>query len=263
MKVKVAGSEVEVRVEGHGPAVLFLNAFPLSLSMWDAQAEALRGEFTVIRFDPRGLGGSAPAEGLLTMERLADDAAAILEHAGASQAMVCGLSMGGYAALAFARRYPQLLRALVLADTRAGADSAETRRNRSLQADKVRQSGAAALAEGLVPKLVGKTTQETRPAVVAAVRDAVLAAPARGLVDGLAGLAARADSTPSLRLIRVPTLVVCGEEDELTPVAEAKILADGIPGARLVVLPRAGHLANLEDPAAFGDVLLPFLRQNA
>ena len=262
MRVRVPGGEVEARIEGRGPAVLLLHAFPFSSAMWDAQAEAWSTSITVVRFDARGFGASPPGDGLLTMERIADDAAAVLEHAGVPRAVVLGISMGGYAAFALVRRHPRLLRALVLADTRAGADSPETRRSRSLQAEKVRQSGTASLAESMVPRLVGRTSQAERPAVVAAVRDAILAAPPRGVVDALAGLAARADSTPTLREVRVPTLVVVGAEDEITPPAEAEALTRGIAGARQVTIPRTGHLPSLEDPAAFDAAVRPFLQQN-
>lgn len=256
------GGFVEARVEGRGPAVLLLHAFPFSSAMWDALAALWSPHLTVLRFDARGFGGSPAGDGLLSMERIADDAAAVLEQAGVARAAVVGISMGGYAAFAMVRRHPHLLRALVLADTRAGADSPDTRRTRSLQAEKVRRSGTGTLADAMVPRLVGRTTQAERPAVVAAVREAVLAAPARGVVDALAGLAARADSTPTLREIRVPTLVVCGAEDEITPPAEAEAMARGIGGSRLVAIPRAGHLSSLEDPAAFDAAVRPFLLQN-
>ena len=119
MKAKIAGTELNYEVEGKGPAVLLLHAFPLGLFMWERQAEALRKTHTVVRFDGRGFGASPPGDALLTMERIADDAAALLDHLGLSQAIVGGCSMGGYAAFAFARRHPTRLRALVLQDTRA------------------------------------------------------------------------------------------------------------------------------------------------
>jgi 3-oxoadipate enol-lactonase len=259
MKVRVAGGQVEARVEGQGPALLLLHAFPLSLAMWDPQVEALKDRHTVLRFDARGFGGSTPAEGLLSMEGIADDAAAVLDSAGVGQATLCGLSMGGYAAMAFARRHPSRLRALVLADTRAGADSPEARANRATQAEKVRREGTAGVVEAMLPKLLGRTTLAERPAVVERVRGLMAAAPPRAVVDALAGLAARADSAPYLRDVRVPTLVLCGEEDELTPPSEAEAIAKSIPGAKLTLLPAAGHLASLETADAFTAALRAFL----
>jgi 3-oxoadipate enol-lactonase len=259
MKARIAGSEIEYEARGRGPAVLFLHAFPLGLAMWDAQADALAPAHRVIRFDARGFGGSPPGEGLLTMERIADDAAALLDQLGVSQAVVCGCSMGGYAAFAMVRRHPDRLRGLVLQDTRAGADDEEARKNRAALAEKVRREGAAAASEAFLPRLLGEATHRERPEIVARVREIILATSPRGIADALAGLAARADSTSTLREIRVPTLVAVGAEDQLTPVAEAESLHRGIPGSRLAVIERAGHLANMENPAEFNRELSAFL----
>lgn len=259
MKLRVAGAELACDVTGAGPAVLLLHAFPLGLVMWDEQAAALADAYRVVRFDCRGFGGSPPGDGLLTMERIADDAAAVLERLGLPSAVVGGLSMGGYAALALVRRHPERIRALVLADTRAGADSPEAKATRAAQAEKVRREGAAAIADAVLPKLLGATSHRERPELVARVRRIVEANPPRGITDALAGLAARADSTPTLREIRVPTLVVVGEEDTITPRSEAEGLQRGIGGSELAAIPRAGHLANMENPAEFNRRLRSFL----
>jgi 3-oxoadipate enol-lactonase len=261
MKARIAGGELAYDVRGSGPALLLLHAFPLGMAMWDDQVRDLSTAYQVVRFDARGFGASPPGEGLLTMERIASDGAALLDHLGIAAATVCGVSMGGYAALAFVRRHPDRLRGLVLADTRAAADTDQARRARAEQADKVRRDGAAAIAEAVLPKLVGKTTHEQRPQVVARLRDMILANPPRGIADALAGLAARADSRPLLREIRWPTLVVCGEEDVITPPADAQALHEGIAGSTLELLPRAGHLASVETPEAFNKVLDAFLRK--
>jgi pimeloyl-ACP methyl ester carboxylesterase len=213
-----------------------------------------------VRFDCRGFGGSPSGDGLLTMERIADDAAALLDHLGLASAVVGGVSMGGYAAMAFVRRHPTRLRALVLADTKAGADTDQARTARAEQAEKVRREGVGFIADAMLPRLVGPTTLAERPAVVARLREIILANPARGITDALAGLAARADSTPTLREIRVPTLVVCGLEDGLTPPAEAEALHAAIRGSALELIPKAGHLASVEAPEAFNRALDEFLR---
>jgi pimeloyl-ACP methyl ester carboxylesterase len=251
MKLRVAGAELACEVTGAGPALLLLHAFPLGLSMWEPQAAALADSHQVIRFDCRGFGGSPPGDGLLTMERIADDAAGVLDRLGLASAVICGLSMGGYAALAMVRRHPERIRGLVLADTRAGADSPEARANRAAQAEKVRRDGASAIADAVLPKLLGATSHRERPELVARVRRTIEANPPRGIADALAGLAARADSTPTLREIRVPTLVVVGEEDAITPRPDAEALQRGIAGSRLTVIPRAGHLSSLENPDEF------------
>ena len=259
MKAAIAGTQIEHEVTGAGPAVLFLHAFPLTSRMWDAQARALSGTHQVVRFDARGFGGTPPGDGLLTMERIADDAVALLDHLGLSKAVVCGLSMGGYAAFALVRRHPERVKALVLADTRTAPDSPEAKRSRAAQADTVRREGPAGIADGFLQKAVGDTTRKQRPEVAARVKEMILAASARGIVDALAGLAARADSGPTLREIKVPTLVVCGAEDALTPVADSEAIQRGVPGSTLEVIPGAGHLSALEDPAAFNAALGRFL----
>lgn len=253
------GGSIAYDVQGAGPAVLLLHAFPLDRRMWDEQAAALRASYQVVRFDVRGLGGSDPGDGPLTMERIADDAAALLDHLGIGQAAVCGLSMGGYAAFALVRRHPSRLRGLVLADTKAPADTPEARAARASLAEKVLKEGAAAAAEANLPKLLGATTHRDRPAVVARVREWIAGQPPRGVADALAGLASRADSTATLREVSVPTLVLCGAEDALTPPSEAEAIRDGIRGSRLELVPAAGHLANVEAPEAFGRALRGFL----
>jgi 3-oxoadipate enol-lactonase len=258
-KARIAGGDVAYETRGSGPALLLLHAFPLGLGMWDPQARAFASSHQVIRFDARGFGGSPPGDGLLTMERIADDAAALLDHLGVPAAVVCGLSMGGYAALALVRRHPDRLKALVLADTRAGADSDAARAARAAQAEKVRKEGSAAIADAVLQKLVGETTHKQRPELVARLKETIAANPPRGIADALAGLAARADSTPTLREIRVPTLVVCGSEDVLTPVSESEALVRGIAGAQLEVIPAAGHLSSIENPEQFNLSLRTFL----
>jgi pimeloyl-ACP methyl ester carboxylesterase len=260
LKAPVAGTSLDYEVRGSGPPVLFLHAFPLDKSMWEAQARALASTHTVVRFDARGFGGTPPGDGLLTMERIADDAAALLDHLSLSRVALVGLSMGGYAAFAFVRRHPDRLRALVLADTRTAPDSVEQRQSRAAQADRVRREGPAGIVDGFLQKAVGESTHKERPEVVARVRETILGAPARGVVDALAGLAARSDSGATLREIKVPTLVICGAEDALTPVADAEAIHRGVPGSVLEVIPKAGHLSNLEDPAAFNRALTGFLR---
>ncbi|HLA79146.1 MAG TPA: alpha/beta fold hydrolase [Vicinamibacteria bacterium] len=259
MKARIGGADIQYQVSGQGPAVLFLHAFPLGLTMWDDQDAALQPAHQVVRFDARGFGGSPPGDGLLSMERIADDAAGLLDHLGLGQAVVVGCSMGGYAAFAMIRRHPERVRALVLQDTRAGADVPVARANRSALAQQVMKEGPRAAAEAFLPRLLGGSTQQERPQIVERIRRIILGTSPRGIADALIGLAARADSTPTLREIRVPTLVMVGEEDVLTPPPEAEAMVQAIAGASLTVIPKAGHLANLENPEAFNQALLGFL----
>jgi len=260
VRTRIDGFEIEYDVRGKGPAVLLLHAFPLGLSMWDPQAEALAATHRVVRFDARGFGGSqlddvAP----LTTERIADDGAYLLDRLWIDEAVVHGCSMGGYAAFAFGRRHPKRLAGLVLQDTRAGADTPEARANRAALATKVLEEGAAAAVGAFLPKLLGQTSHRERPPLVATLTERILATSPRAIANALYGLAARADSRTMLPGISVPTLVLVGEEDVLTPPDEAKAMAAAIPGARLEVIPRAGHLANLENPDAVNAALRSFL----
>jgi len=259
MRATIGGAELEHEVEGSGPAVLLLHAFPLGLFMWEPQVAALAATHRVVRFDARGFGGSPAGEGPLTMEAIADDGAALLDHLGIEKAVVAGCSMGGYAALAFVRRHPRRLAGLVLLDTRAGADTEEAKANRAALAAKVLAAGASAAVEAFLPKLLGETTQREQPQLAARLRERILATSPQGIANALHGLAARADSRDVLATIAVPTLVLVGAEDVLTPPSEAEALAAAIPGARLAVIPGAGHLANLENPRAVNVALRAFL----
>ena len=259
MRIDVSDGSIEYDVHGNGGrALLLLHAFPLHRGMWDPQVEALetlsggvRDGLRLLRLDCRGFGGSTPRPDALVMEQIADDAVAVLRHEGIDRAVVCGLSMGGYAALALARRHPQRLAGLILADTRAEPDTEESLDARAATAVRVREEGTGFLADELPPKLLGRTSLEERPAVVERVREMIGAAEPEGVARALEGMSLRPDSRPFLEDIAVPTLVVCGDEDTLTPPAAAETLRDGIPESRLEVLPGAGHLSSLETPEAF------------
>lgn len=259
MKATVAGGDIAYEVRGQGPVVLFLHAFPLGLFMWDDAAQDLARDHTVLRFDCRGFGASSVGEGALSMERIADDGAALLDRLGLGRAVVVGCSMGGYAAFAFVRRHADRLRGLVLQNTRAAADTVEGREGRARLAEKVLQEGPGAAADAFLPRLLGDTTRRDKPALAQAIRERILANPARGIANALLGLGARADSTPTLREIRVPTLVLGGAEDAFTPPSDMQALAAGIAGARCVILPEAGHLPSLETPPAYRVALRAFL----
>ena len=251
MRAVLGGGELAYDVQGSGEPLLLLHAFPLGMAMWEPQVRGLSDALRVVRFDARGFGGSAPGDGLLGMEKIAADAVSLLDLLGIARAAVCGLSMGGYAAFALWRRHPERVSALVLADTRAVADSEEAKKGRAELAEKVRRQGPEAAAEAFLPKLLGETTRRVRPELVDRVREMILANPARGISDALAGLAARADATALLGEIRVPTLFVVGEEDGISPPAEMEGLHRQVKGSRYVKLPGAGHLSNLEDPRGF------------
>jgi len=255
VRLELDGAVLEYEVSGEGPTLLLLHAFPLAGFMWQEQARGLAASARVVSFSARGFGGSSPSGGPLTMERIADDAAALLDHLGIERAFVGGCSMGGYAAFAFVRRHAARLLGLALLDTRAGADSEEGRAGRVALARRVLAEGSGAAADAFLPKLLGATTVRERPELVASVRERILEAPPAAIADALHGLAARADSRPALAELKLKTLVLVGAEDGITPPAEAEAMAAAIRGARLEIVPRAGHLASLEQPDAVNAAL--------
>jgi pimeloyl-ACP methyl ester carboxylesterase len=258
MIARVDGAGIGYDDIGRGPAVVLLHAFPLDRTMWAAQTSALAGQYRCLAIDTRGFGDSA-AEPPFSVDRYADDATAVLDAAGVERATIVGLSMGGYIAFALWRRHPDRVRAFVLADTKAGADPPEARRRRRELMELARTAGPEAVAERQIIGLLGKSTRERRPDIVATVRGIMVRSRVEGIVGALQALLDRPDSTPTLPTISVPTLVVAGDEDVLSPPKELRLMHRSIPGSRLEVLAGAGHLSSVERPAAFNIVLGEFL----
>jgi pimeloyl-ACP methyl ester carboxylesterase len=254
----VGDTEIAFDDIGSGMPVVFLHAFPLNRTMWEPQVGALVAECRCITIDFRGFGDS-PAAPPFSMDRYADDAIGVLDSLQIEQAVVVGLSMGGYAAFSFWRRHRHRVRALVLADTRSGADTPEGLEKRRKLIEVARTQGSTAVANLQIAALMGTTTREKRPDIYDAVHRTIAQAPVDGIVGALEAMMGRADSTPTLATINVPTLVVVGDEDTLTPVGEAQALHAGIAASRLEILAQAGHLSNIERPAAFNTVVTEFL----
>jgi 3-oxoadipate enol-lactonase len=246
--------------QGEGSPLVFVHGFPLSHAMWNAQIPVFAGEHRVIAPDLRGFGSSVDTEGTVTMEDFADDLAAILDFLEVRQPVVlCGLSMGGYIALQFVRKYRSRLRGLVLCDTRASADVPEVVEYRLKIARLVVESGTQAVADAMLPRAFGPKTFSDRPEVIEAVRSMMLASDPSGVAAASRGMAVRADVTALLASIDLPTLVIVGADDALTPVDEMRRMAEAIPNSRFKIVPEAGHLAPLENPTVFNATLAEFL----
>ena len=260
MIVRIGDGNVSLGYDdiGSGQPVVLLHAFPLNRTMWAPQTSALAAEWRCLSVDARGFGEST-ATPPFTIDRYADDVAAILDAAALRRAVVVGISMGGYMALALWRRHPDRVRALVLADTRAGADSPETRDRRRELAALAKTTGVGAVADRQLIGLLGKTTRERRPEIESAVRAIAECATVDGVTGALEAMLERPDSTPTLPTITVPTLIVAGDEDVLTPPKEARAMHEKIERSRLEILTQAGHLSSIERPAAFNAVLSEFL----
>jgi pimeloyl-ACP methyl ester carboxylesterase len=239
---------------GHD-VVLLLHAFPLSSSMWEPQVKALAGRFRVIAPDYRGLGRSRPAPEVSAMETIAADVLALLRTLGVRRAAVAGCSMGGYVAFELYRRAPRLFRALALCDTRPGADDAAGRAGRETFARNALEKGLAWVEQDFLPKLL---RPDPDPRMLPWLADILAEGTPEGVAAAQRGMALRRDSVPTLSRIEVPTLVVAGEKDQLIPPSEAVTMQSGVKGARLLVIPGAGHLPNLEAPEAFNRALSAF-----
>lgn len=246
---------------GDAPAVVLLHAFPFNSNMWEPQVEALSDRFRLILPDLRGFGGSDAPEDASAygMDEFADDVAAVLADAGADKVVLGGLSMGGYAAFAFLRKYRDKVSALVLADTRAEADPPEGVEKRTKQQGMVRDEGTANLIEALSGALLGEPSLQKKPDVVEKVRELMAENPPAGFIGALEAMKKRPDSSDELTKIDVPTLVIVGENDGVTPPDAARKIHEHVGGSRLVVIPEAGHLSNLEAPEAFNGAVAEFL----
>lgn len=242
---------------GSGIPVVLLHAFPFDRTMWMPQAANV--DVRLLLPDLPGFGGSPVADS--TVDTMADAIAGWLDEIKlADQIVLGGLSMGGYVALAFARKYPARLRGLLLADTKAEPDDEAGKANRNKMIDAASTLTAASVIDGMIPKALSEVTRTTRPDVVAEVRRIGAAQPVAGIVAAQKMMRDRPDARPSLAAIRVPTLIVVGEHDAITPPAASQAMAAAIPGSRLAILPTAGHLSNLEVPEEFNATVGDWLK---
>ncbi len=259
-KISIGRISLNVVDQGRGRPLLFVHGFPLDHSMWQGQIAPLSRIYRVIAPDLRGFGRSDVSEGSVSMERFADDLAAVLDAMEIEQPVAfCGLSMGGYIAWQFWRRHVSRLDRLILCDTRAVADSDDAARSRHETAERVLREGTAFLIDTMIPKLFTEATSSLHPEIVEATRQVICSADPRGIAAALRGMAVRPDVTGWLRSIKLPTLVICGQHDAISTVGEMRALADRLPVARFVEIPDAGHMAPLEQPPKVNAAIREFL----
>lgn len=256
MKADINGINLHYEVHGHGQPVLFIHGFPLSGELWAPAVERLGDGCTLVVPDLRGLGQSEATDDC-SMGDYADDLNCLLDAIGeTSPAIVVGLSMGGYIAFEFHRRYPERLRALVLADTRAVADTQEAAKARIVLAQRVLREGSSVVADAMLEKLFAPDAslklRETWRRIMAASNP-------KGVAAALQAMGRRPDSIETLGTIEVPTLIIVGEKDALTPPADARTMQEGIAGSRLETIPGAGHMTPMEAPDRFAEVLREFV----
>ena len=252
--------------QGTGPVVLLVHGFPLSHAMWQFQIDALADTYRVIAPDLRGCGesraefdeGNSPH--VLSMETHAADLAALLDVLGIDGPVTfCGLSMGGYIAWQFLRQFRERVGALILCDTRSAPDSEDAREQRYVMADRVLLFGSTIAASAMIPKMFSRDVIQRNVPVVDATRNVIAATDPMAIAAALRGMAGREGAEDLLRSIDVPTLLVCGEHDEISTPEEMRGIADRIEGAELVVVPDAGHMSPLENPAAVNEAMATFL----
>jgi len=244
---------------GSGPAVVLLHGFPFNHSLWQEQAMVLSQRYRVIVPDLPGFGGSSLGESPVTMNQMAQEVVELMDLLEVNDATIGGLSMGGYVVLAFYKLFPDRVRALVLADTRAQGDTEEAKQVRAKQAEEALSEGMIGIVNSMLPKLFTPDSVTKRPEAVKRIREMMMTTKPEGAAGALMGMAIREDQTETLSRINVPTLILVGRDDVITPVVDSESMHAKIPRSQLVVIENAGHVSNVEQADVFNSKLLSFL----
>lgn len=258
MKYTRQGISLEYDDLGNGTPLLFIHGFPLDRSMWGPQVNALQKICRVIAPDLRGFGQSSETDGqAVPMDIYAEDMKALLDSLNVKQVVVCGLSMGGYIALAFVAKYTDRVKGLILSNTKAGADTDAGRQGRLDTSIKIEQTGSTDMVvDGMAPKMLGPGAKSETATLV---RSMMARQRSTTVTSALRGMAARPDRTPLLTSIKFPTLIITGSADGVIPPSESEAMHTAIPHSTLVNIPEAGHLANLDKPDAYNEAVQSFI----
>jgi pimeloyl-ACP methyl ester carboxylesterase len=244
---------------GAGTPLVLIHGFPFDHTLWGAQLSGLAGSARVIAPDLRGFGNSLRATGVMTMEAHARDVKELLDHLGIEQAVIGGISMGGYVALALAELFPQAVMGLMLFNTRAVPDSEAAKRMREITALKALNGGMAEIAQDMAPKLISTPSAMNQPRLIPWVQALIARQSASGTAASSRGMAARPDRTPLLQMLEMKALVVTGSLDTTIAPAESVAMNAELRRSELVELPLAGHLTNVEAPEGFNAAVRRFL----
>ena len=262
-RVTVGGRSIHYLESGAGWPVVLIHGFPLNAEMWQPQLRRVPKGFRFIAPDLRSFGESdVDAASLPTMGDYAADVIGLLDALEVERCVIGGLSMGGYVTFALFRAAPERFSGMLLADTRSQADTPAGRESRQAMAQVVRTEGVRAIADQMIPKLLGETTRRENPDIATLVRQVIEANPPSAIEGALNALMTRPDSTPDLGRIACPTLIVVGGEDTLTPPADSQALHEAISRSHYAVVPAVGHLSNLEDSEGFSRTLEDFLKSS-
>ncbi|MFK7778656.1 MAG: alpha/beta fold hydrolase [Gimesia sp.] len=256
----VNGIKMRVSVSGSGPPLLLVHGFPLSHQMWKAQIDWFQNHFTVIAPDLRGFGASEITRGTIRMEQHADDLNALLDTLKIEEPVnFCGLSMGGYIAWEFWDHFPQRLHTLILCDTRSGSDSEEGINTRMKMVDLVLKHGPKSISSSMIPNLLSEASQRDDPNLTKNLMDMIESTDREGIAASQCGMAHRKDFTARLVEIRVPTLLIVGSEDRLTPPDVMKPMTSQLENAEYCEVPGAGHMSPMEAPTFVNEAMEAFL----
>ena len=260
MKYMMENGYLSYERRGSGIPLLLIHGYPLSRKIWNHQMDGLSDIASIIAVDLRGHGESYPFDGIYRMDLLADDCYRLLVELHVNPPIVvCGLSMGGYITLALYRKYPSLFKGMILTSTRSGADSAEGKANRDAAVKNLHNLGLSSIADSMLPKILSPETFTTDHPLVKTISDIMMETSINGVIGALQGMRDRPDSTPLLPQVKCPVLIIQGADDQLIPIKEAEMMDKQIPNSRLVIIPEAGHLLNMERPDLFNQALREFI----
>jgi 3-oxoadipate enol-lactonase len=244
-----------------GLPVVFIHGFPFSHEMWEPQMNVMPNNIHAIAYDIRGHGSSEVGDGQFTIELFVDDLIALLDQLLIEKAVLCGLSLGGYIALRTFERHPDRVRGLILGDTKSEPDTNAVKIKRTNTMKEVKAAGVETFAENFVKAIFWEKTFERNPSVIAFIKQIICANSQRGICGTLLALAARTDTTPALSSINIPTCIIVGEHDKLTPPTDAQTMHTMIAGSELHILSHAAHMSNLENVQEFNERLMAFLKK--
>ena len=260
LTVKVNGFNLSYDDLGEGPVpIVFLHGFPFNKSMWQLQLDFLKTTNRVIACDIRGFGKSKDEESHLEMDLFANDLILFIDSLGLEKVILCGLSMGGFIALNAMKRFPSRFEALILCDTQCIADSYDVKVKRYETIEEIKEYGVSNFNEGFIKKVFHEDSLTNKPELVEQLRSVVFSNSQHVIIQGLTALAERSETCSFLDEISIPTLIICGREDAVTPLDESKFMNKNIKGSVLHVINNAGHVSNLEEPAKFNKLLRDFL----
>lgn len=259
-KINVAGSEMSYEdSQKQTLPIIFIHGFPFSKKSWEPQFDFLKETHRVITYDLPGFGDSTTTTKETSIAFFADNLIQFMDALKIEKAIVCGLSMGGYILLNAVERYQSRFEALILSDTQCIADTEEGVKKRFDTIKDIEAKGLEAFSVGFLKKAFAKQTQETNKELIQTIKHVIVSNPQSAVISALKALAARKETCSGLDKITIPTLIICGEEDELTPLEQSEKLFDDIQSAEIHIIPNAGHLSNLEQADIFNDHLHNFV----